>query len=250
MNVISAEPGIPVRAISLRDRLLFTLTVSSGAVDAISFIALGKVFTAFMTGNIAFLGLGISQNPKAPSHDRRPGIDGRLRHRHLSGNENRCPTSIWIGRMPGASWRGVAATHDTCAWAIAAGASRVRADLARDKRKAGENAALVLLVVWAMAMGMQSGAVRRLNVSAVFTTAATATLIFVVGDLAHEPLMDEERRRLVAVLLSLVLGATAGRLLLLHARLYAPLFPLLLTAGVVLTADSAFRTCVAGDRRA
>ncbi|MCK1439755.1 DUF1275 family protein [Bradyrhizobium sp. 15] len=114
----------------------------------------------------------------------------------------------------------------------------------------GENAALVLLVVWAMAMGMQSGAVRRLNVSAVFTTAATATLIFVVGDLAHEPLMDEERRRLVAVLLSLVLGATAGGLLLLHARLYAPLFPLLLTAGVVLTADSAFRTCVAGDRRA
>ena len=34
------------------------MTVSSGAVDAISFIALGKVFTAFMTGNFVFLGLG------------------------------------------------------------------------------------------------------------------------------------------------------------------------------------------------
>jgi len=41
----------------VRDRLLYALTVSSGAIDAISFIALGKVFTAFMTGNIAFLGL-------------------------------------------------------------------------------------------------------------------------------------------------------------------------------------------------
>jgi uncharacterized membrane protein YoaK (UPF0700 family) len=45
---------------SIRDWLLFALTVSSGAVDAISFLALGKVFTAFMTGNLAFLGMGIA----------------------------------------------------------------------------------------------------------------------------------------------------------------------------------------------
>src|ERR1700692_2021123 len=46
------------RAVELkvRDLLLNALTVSSGAVDAISFLALGKVFSAFMTGNIAFLG--------------------------------------------------------------------------------------------------------------------------------------------------------------------------------------------------
>src|ERR1700686_1224906 len=41
----------------VRDLLLNALTASSGAVDAISFLALGKVFSAFMTGNIAFLGL-------------------------------------------------------------------------------------------------------------------------------------------------------------------------------------------------
>src|SRR5437879_8523856 len=46
--------------IRVRDLLLNALTLSSGAVDAISFIALGKVFTAFMTGNIAFLGLRIA----------------------------------------------------------------------------------------------------------------------------------------------------------------------------------------------
>src|SRR6266403_5290013 len=44
----------------VRDLLLNALTVSSGAVDAISFLALGKVFTAFMTGNIAFLGLRVA----------------------------------------------------------------------------------------------------------------------------------------------------------------------------------------------
>src|SRR5258706_12844061 len=44
----------------LRDLLLNALTVSSGAVDAISFLVLGKVFTAFMTGNVAFVGLRVA----------------------------------------------------------------------------------------------------------------------------------------------------------------------------------------------
>jgi uncharacterized membrane protein YoaK (UPF0700 family) len=47
----------------LRDSLLVTLTFSSGAVDAISFLALGKVFSAFMTGNIAFLGIRLAGAP-------------------------------------------------------------------------------------------------------------------------------------------------------------------------------------------
>src|SRR5437899_2250764 len=46
--------------VRVRDLLLNGLTVSSGAVDAISFLALGKVFSAFMTGNIAFLGLRVA----------------------------------------------------------------------------------------------------------------------------------------------------------------------------------------------
>src|ERR1700738_1901248 len=49
----AAEPRV-------RDLLLNALTVSSGTVDAISFVALGKVFSAFMTGNIAFLGLRVA----------------------------------------------------------------------------------------------------------------------------------------------------------------------------------------------
>src|SRR3989442_2749741 len=46
--------------VRIRDLLLNALTVSSGAIDAISFLALGKVFAAFMTGNIAFLGLRVA----------------------------------------------------------------------------------------------------------------------------------------------------------------------------------------------
>jgi uncharacterized membrane protein YoaK (UPF0700 family) len=52
--------------VRVRNWLLAALTVSSGAVDAITFLALGKIFTAFMTGNIAFLGMGIAGHPGAP----------------------------------------------------------------------------------------------------------------------------------------------------------------------------------------
>ncbi len=38
---------------------LLAMTAVSGIVDAVSFIALGHVFTANMTGNIVFLGFAI-----------------------------------------------------------------------------------------------------------------------------------------------------------------------------------------------
>jgi uncharacterized membrane protein YoaK (UPF0700 family) len=50
----------------IRNLLLDGLTLSSGAVDAISFLGLGKVFTAFMTGNIAFAGMRVAGSPVAP----------------------------------------------------------------------------------------------------------------------------------------------------------------------------------------
>jgi uncharacterized membrane protein YoaK (UPF0700 family) len=46
------------RDIGIRDLLLNGLTFPSGAVDAISFLTLGKVFTAFMTGTSRFWGCG------------------------------------------------------------------------------------------------------------------------------------------------------------------------------------------------
>jgi len=46
---------------------------------------------------------------------------------------------------------------------------------------------------------------------------------------------------LVGVLISLVIGATAGGLLLIHAPIYAPVLPLVITIGVVATAARVFR---------
>ena len=105
----------------------------------------------------------------------------------------------------------------------------------------GDNLIPVLLAVWALAMGNQSAAVRQLNVGGIFTTAATATFIFLAGDWAYNrPLTSEEHSRLRAVLVSLVIGATAGSLLQIHAPVYAPVLPFLITVGVVAIAARVF----------
>ena len=46
-----------------RCRLLVLLTVVTGLVDAVSFISLGRVFVANMTGNVVFLGFALAGAP-------------------------------------------------------------------------------------------------------------------------------------------------------------------------------------------
>jgi uncharacterized membrane protein YoaK (UPF0700 family) len=98
----------------------------------------------------------------------------------------------------------------------------------------------VLLAIWAMAMGMQSVGIRKLDVGGVSTTAPTATFIFFFGDFARRPLTREERHRLCGVLVSLVIGAAAGARLLIDGPTYAPLLPFVITGAVVAIAAKAF----------
>ena len=57
MTVI--EP-LPER-IASRDIMLLVLTAAAGLVDAISYLEMGHVFTAMMTGNTVLLALAIGQ---------------------------------------------------------------------------------------------------------------------------------------------------------------------------------------------
>ena len=47
-----------------RDWLLVALAAASGAVDAVSWLSLGKVFSASMTGSLASLGFRNGGNPQ------------------------------------------------------------------------------------------------------------------------------------------------------------------------------------------
>jgi uncharacterized membrane protein YoaK (UPF0700 family) len=96
-------------------------------------------------------------------------------------------------------------------------------------------------ILWGIAMGMQSAAVRTLHVEDVFTTAATATVIFLVGDITNWSATVVERRRLAGVLVALFAGATAGGLLLVHAHIYPPVLPFVITVATVATAAIVLR---------
>ena len=215
----------------VRDLLLNALTVSSGAVDAISFLALGKVFSAFMTGNIAFLGLRVA-GATAPGavaivvSMAAFAVGVYLSTRIVKASEasgiwsQRVTVALGVSLIPHAVFEVV--------WFASNGQPSIEV-------------AHVLLGSWALAMGMQSAAVRRLRVEGVFTTAATATIIFLVGDITNWSATVVERRRFAGVLVSLFIGATAGGLLLVHAHVYAPVLPFVLTVVVVATASIVVR---------
>jgi uncharacterized membrane protein YoaK (UPF0700 family) len=225
---------------SHRDWLLFALTVSSGAVDAISFLALGKVFTAFMTGNLVFLGMAIARNADAPSiiavlvSIASFGFGIYLAtlivtpRQTATDDEKELTGVVWPPRITFALGISLLPHLGFVALWIATGGSR------------SDSTTFGLLAMWALAMGMQSAAIRWLNVGGVFTTAATATFIFFFGSFARRALTWEERRRLFGVLVSLVIGATAGARLLVDKPTYAPLLPLVITVVAVAIAAKAF----------
>ena len=55
----AARYATPTR-LAIRDWLLVALAFASGMYEAISFLSFGKIFTAFQTGNIVFLGVGLA----------------------------------------------------------------------------------------------------------------------------------------------------------------------------------------------
>jgi uncharacterized membrane protein YoaK (UPF0700 family) len=226
--------------LGVRDLLLNVLTVSSGAVDAISFIALGKVFSAFMTGNIAFLGLRVSGASDAP------GAVAILVS--MAAFAVGVYVSTRIVKRPESS--GMWPQRVTVALGVSLIAHAVfLAVWFANNGQPSTDVAHVLLGLWALAMGMQSAAVRTLHVDGVFTTAATATIIYLAGDITNWSATVVERRRLAGVLVSLFIGATTGGLLLVHAHIYAPVLPFVITVAAVATAAIILRERDAADER-
>jgi uncharacterized membrane protein YoaK (UPF0700 family) len=216
----------------VRDLLLVALTVASGAVDAISYFGLGKIFSAFMTGNLVFLGLGIAeiQGPDvvpvivALSMFTAGAYLG-LRFTTLRSKES----GLWPPAMTVLlAAVAVAEAGFLVVWLATAGHPTTEV-------------ADVLIALFSIAMGIQTAAVRSLGVQGIFTTAGTFTLVAFAGTLTGSR-SRSEMPRLVGVLLGLIAGAVAGGLLFLHARSYAPALPLVTTVLVILAGRTMHRS--------
>src|SRR5438477_9198953 len=75
-------------------RALLVLTFTTGLVDAVSYLGLGRVFTANMTGNIVLLGFGVAGSGGAA----RPGTAGLARSLPARSRRRRRPRGT--GRRP------------------------------------------------------------------------------------------------------------------------------------------------------
>jgi uncharacterized membrane protein YoaK (UPF0700 family) len=217
-------------AVLARNKLLLLLTLSSGAVDAICFLGLGKVFTAFMTGNFVFLGLRIAGAPG-------PHV--------VSVIVAMCAFAVGVLLAT----RIVRPAGRTDVWprrvTLALGVTVVaQAAFAVLWLSIGGHASLIaatfLLGISGLGMGFQTAAVFSLGIQGVFTTAATATFTVLSGDSAHWSNTEPERHRLAALLIALTVGAVGGGLLMVHARDLAPLLPLCASGSVVVTAALRF----------
>jgi uncharacterized membrane protein YoaK (UPF0700 family) len=191
--------------------LLLALTVVTGVVDAVSYLKFGHVFVANMTGNIVFLGFGFAgagglsiaaSLVALAAFLVGAGAGGRLGVRFGAQRGQLLTTAIAIefGLV-------------TIALVTAAVSDDPLADPGR----------YALIVLLALAMGLQNAVVRRLGVADLTTSVLTMTLTGLAADSrtagGNNPRLD---RRLGSVA-AMLGGAAVGGLLVLHVDITAPL---------------------------
>jgi uncharacterized membrane protein YoaK (UPF0700 family) len=201
--------------------LLVGLTVVTGLVDAFSYLSLGHVFVANMTGNVIFLGLSLS------------GVGAISIAASLLA-----VVAFALGAALGGRWatgrdihRGRLLAAATC---VQAAVVLVAAVLASAAGTTGLAVRLVLIGLLALAMGGQNAVARRLAVPDLTTTVLTLTVTGLVADATSSSVRI---RRLISVL-SMLAGALAGGLLL---RWASPAAPLWLAGGLLVACAAAAR---------
>jgi uncharacterized membrane protein YoaK (UPF0700 family) len=189
--------------------MMVALTVLTGLVDAVSYLELGHVFVANMTGNVVFLGFAIA------------GAGGLSAVASLLALG-----SFFLGALAG-GWLGARNTAHRgrlLRAALIAQAALIMlalliALLAHEPLQ--KSVRYELIVALALAMGVQNAAALRLSVPELTTTVLTRTL---TGIASQARLVggsgSHSGRRSVAVV-AMLLGAFTGAMLVLHVSITA-----------------------------
>jgi uncharacterized membrane protein YoaK (UPF0700 family) len=205
--------------------LLIGLTVVTGLVDAFSYLRLGHVFVANMTGNVVFLGFGLA------------GVGEISIVASLLAI-----LAFALGATLGGRWAAGRTLHRghllAVATAVQAGVVLVASVVATTAGVEGSTVRLTLIGLLALAMGGQNAVVRRLAVPDLTTTVLTLTVTGLVADTTTPSVRG---RRLISVL-AMLAGALLGGVLLRWVGLAAPLW----LAAVLLVACAAGAHLAAG----
>jgi uncharacterized membrane protein YoaK (UPF0700 family) len=203
---MSAPPG---SGAAFSDRLsmgLFVLTAVSGIVDAVSFLGLGHIFTANMTGNVALLAFAAVGAPGISVARSITSLAAFLSGAGLGGYFGRGVAGPFRRR-----WLLLCATCEA-ALLVAAAIAGIAID--------GDSTAFVdrqyaVIVLTALAMGLRNAAVQQLAVPGLTTTTVlTTTMTGLAADFALAGGSNPHMQRRLGSIVSLFVGAAIGAVLL------------------------------------
>ena len=191
--------------------LLILLTVVTGLVDAVSYLKLGHVFVANMTGNVVLLGFaaaGASEFSAAVSLV----AMGSFLFGAVAGGR--------LGSSMG-QHRGQFLALSTYAQVSAVGAAFVVSLASSDV--SGGIPAYVLVVLLAFAMGLQNATARRLGVPDLTTTVLTLTFTGLAADSHFAGGTNPNIGRRLIATAAMFVGASLGAVLIFHVSVSAAL---------------------------
>jgi uncharacterized membrane protein YoaK (UPF0700 family) len=183
---------------------LLTLTVVTGVVDAVSILALGRVFVANMTGNVVFVGFAIAGAAGFSLAASLAALGGFVLGAAGGGRLNK-----ELGdRRPRLLRAGLAIelVLVTVSLIVSAIGGHDLSDTPRD----------MVAALLAVAMGTQNAVVRHLKVPDLTTTVLTMTLTGIAADLRTEGITVAFRRLLAVI--TMLGGAVLGAVLVIHSQ--------------------------------
>jgi uncharacterized membrane protein YoaK (UPF0700 family) len=183
-------------------RALLVMTFSTGLIDAVSYLGLGRVFAANMTGNIVLLGFGIAGSGGLPVVAPLVSLSAFLAGSALGGRlavTSGDRHAEHVARALGIEIALIFAAAIVAA-AVDVGPGRFSGD--------------AVIALLALAMGVRNATVRRFGVPDLTTTVLTMTLTGLAADSRVAGGSGEGSVRRLAAVLAMLFGAVAGALLL------------------------------------
>jgi len=204
---------------------LTVLTVVSGTVDAVSYLGLGHVFTANMTGNVVFLGFAAAGAPGFSIAASLVSLGSFLLGAAAAG---RIIAHVASRRR----WLLIAMSTEGLFTGLAAAMSAVHHGAI-----ASGSGRYTVIALLAVAMGVRNATVRRLSVSDVTTTVLTMTLTGLAADSTLAGGTNPKVARRSSAVAAMLVGALVGAVLYLHT---GATWPLLVVAVTVLATTVVF----------
>ncbi|WP_329277607.1 YoaK family protein [Streptomyces sp. NBC_01451] len=205
--------------------VLLVLTVVSGLIDAVSYLGLGHVFTANMTGNVVVLGFAAAGAPGFSVPHTLVSLGSFLVGAVAGGRV--------AGRLGGGSrrrWARVTLAVE----ALFLGVSSAVAFAAPDATAT----VYTLIAVTAFAMGLRNATVRRLGVPDLTTTVLTMTLTGLAADSRAAGGTGRHSPRRSASVAAMAVGALLGAWLVVRHGLGIPLLVAAVVVAVLAVSTS------------